>query len=119
MSEPIASPVCTYALIASGVTCSVFGLDAEAMVFGFVGGLIAQSYIPPKNDDGSAVKPWRAFLLLVAGAVIAAVFYPFADRIVGSVVDGVPKHAVKIAAAFALGVVAPLVPGFLRGKMRG
>jgi hypothetical protein len=89
------------------------------MIFGFAGALFAQTFIPMKNDDGTSVKPWRAFIFLLAGGVVAAVFYPFAEGVVGSIASGVPKHAIKVAASFTLGIVAPLLPKYLRGKLGG
>ena len=120
MTEPIATPICTAALITAGAACTFLGLDAEALIWGFAGGLIAQSYLPARAEDGAPVAAWRAFLMLAGGAVMAAALVPFApgllEKIGITAVGG--ARAVKVAGAVVLGIVAPVLPGLLR-KLAG
>lgn len=118
MAEPIATPICTTALIVSGAACTVFGLDFESAFWAFGGGLVAQTFIPAKDAKGDPVSAKRAFLMLTAGAVIGAAFTPILVNILTGMglAAGVGQTAMKIAAAVALGIVAPVIPTLLRKK---
>lgn len=135
MPEPVATPVCSTAMIMSGITCSVFGLDFEALFWGFLGGLIAQSFIPgpPKPPIGAEIefslhasRQWirmiiRSAIPLIAGAVLAAVLTPFGMNIIlgMGLGTGIGANALKIAAATVLGIIAPVIPSLLRKKSEG
>lgn len=136
MAEPIATPVCTAALVVSGLTCTFFGLDFEALFWGFAGGVIAQTFIKhpdaaqqlstiPKSFFEACVALWltvlmmlRAAIPIAAGAVLAAVLTPVGMSLImrSGIADGVAPLAVKIIAAVVLGIVAPSIPALLRRR---
>lgn len=134
MAEPVATPICTAALIMSGLTCTLFGLDFESLFWGFAGGLIAQTFIP---DASKHIEPPAAFSFaamlhfvfdliksaapIVAGAVLAAALTPVGINIITNLglAAGIGSQALKIVAALVLGIIAPTIPAMLRKRSEG
>lgn len=106
MAEPASSM--TGIAIAAGtitLTGSVLGVQYDALLAGFCGGLVSLSYLPPMRWNkiagsvigSSLVAGWFAPI----GSAAAANFFPF--------MAGAGEAAVRIAAAAALGLCAQVV----------
>lgn len=116
MSEPTASAAATVAQAAAGaagltltLTGSLFGLHFDAMLAGFAGALIAQTYVP------AGVSRARAFLQLVAAGVLSGYFSPLAVAVASKMAPWpLPEDAMQLAIGAGLGIIAPIFVPLLR-----
>jgi hypothetical protein len=115
MSDPVTMPT-TAASTAAGLagltltmTGSIFGLHFDAMLAGFAGALIAQTYVP------SAMSRLRAFLQLVAAGGISGYFSPIGVAVATKLAPWpLPLDAMQLAIGAGLGIIAPVLVPLLR-----
>ena len=109
MTEPAATTAAGAAGLTLSLSGTLFGLQYDAMLAGFAGALIAQTYVP------SAATRWRAFLQLVAAGGISGYFSPIAVAVATRLAPWpLPQDAMQLAAGAALGIVAPTLVPLLR-----
>ncbi len=91
------------------LTGTVLGLHFDAMLAGFAGALIAQTYVP------SAVSRVRAFLQLVAAGGISGYFSPLGVAVASKLAPWpLPADAMQLAIGAGLGIIAPIFVPLLR-----
>jgi hypothetical protein len=96
---------------------SAFGLQFDSMVGGFVGGLIAKTFVetPPLPGESGPQRYLRGLLELAASGVLAALITPVAEPLVAAALPGkVAPQSLHMAAAGIIGMVAPVVVPLLR-----
>ena len=120
MTDP-ATQTAAEAAAAAGVvitlTGSIFGMQFDAIMAGFVGALVAQTLV--KDELDAALTPirryLRGFVQLVAAGLLAGLIAPVAEVIAASLlpvkIATMPLH---IAVSGAIGMVAPAVVPVLR-----
>jgi len=103
-------------IIAAG---SAFGLQFDAIVGGFVGGLVAKTFVetPPEGDNAARryLRYLRGLLELAASGVLAGLMTPVAESLLAAALPGkVAPQGLHMAAAGIIGMVAPVVVPLLR-----
>lgn len=100
-------------IIAAG---SAFGLQFDAIVGGFVGGLVAKTFVEtPPEGDNAARRYLRGLLELAASGVLAGLMTPVAESLLAGALPGkVAPQGLHMAAAGIIGMVAPVVVPLLR-----
>jgi hypothetical protein len=96
---------------------SVFGLQFDAMVGGFVGGLVAKTFVetPPVVGEIAARRYLRGLIELAASGVMAGMLTPLAEPLLAAVVSAkVAPQGLHMAAAGIVGMVAPVVVPLVR-----
>jgi hypothetical protein len=103
--------------VAITVTGSILGLQFDALLGGFVGALVAQTLVtdPPIEGLTALQRYVRVFAQLLAAGMLAGFLTPIAENILaGLLPPKVPVHALHMAVAGAIGMVAPVVVPALR-----
>ena len=96
---------------------SAFGLQFDAIVGGFVGGLIAKTFVetPPLPGESGPQRYLRGLLELAVSGVLAALITPVAEPLLAAALPGkVAPQSLHMAAAGIIGMVAPVVVPLLR-----
>ena len=96
---------------------SAFGLQFDAIVGGFVGGLIAKTFVetPPLPGESGPQRYLRGLLEPAASGVLAALITPVAEPLLAAALPGkVAPASLHMAAAGIIGMVAPVVVPLLR-----
>lgn len=99
------------------LTGSIFGLQFDAIMAGFVGALVAQTLVHDEIVSGESVitRYVRGFLQLCAAGLLAGLISPVAETILAGMLPAkVPTAALHIAVAGTLGMIAPVVVPALR-----
>lgn len=99
------------------ITGSIMGLQFDTMMIGFVGALVAQTLVPPAAGAAlTAVQRYLwAFAQLLCAGLLAGILTPVVESILGSMLPTrVPAHALHVACAGIIGMVAPVIVPLLR-----
>lgn len=103
--------------VAITVTGSILGLQFDALLGGFVGALVAQTLVtdPPIEGLTALQRYVRVFAQLLAAGMLAGFLTPVVETIAAGLLPAkVPWHALHMAVAGAIGMVAPVVVPALR-----
>ena len=98
------------------VSGSIFGMQADAIMAGFIGALIGQTFVPAAS---SAPMPMIrryavAVAQLVAAGLLAGLLAPVAEAILAGMLPTVPVKALHIATAGFIGMIAPVAVPIIR-----
>lgn len=108
-AQPIpAEPVAGLTITLAG---SIMGMPFDSMMAGFVGALIAQTFVP------SGVGKVRAFAQLAAAGLLAGMLAPLAESVVFALAPATWRlslTAVHLAAGAIIGMIAPAVVPLVR-----
>lgn len=98
------------------LTGSIFGMQFDALMAGFIGALIAQTLVHDEIAGQTALQRyWRGFLQLAAAGLLAGLLAPLAESVMAGLLPmKVPAQALHIASAGVIGMVAPVVVPLLR-----
>ena len=119
MADP-ATSVAAETAAAAGVvitlTGSIFGMEFDAIMAGFVGALVAQTLVHEQIEGQTALAHyWRGFIQLSAAGLLAGLLAPLAEGIAAGLLPvKVPAQSLHIAVAAIIGMVAPVVVPLLR-----
>jgi len=103
--------------ITIGLAGSLYGMDLAAIAAGFLGGLVARTFVEASLIPGeTAIRRYmRGFLELCASGLTAGLLTPLAEPLIGMATGGkVSASGLHMAAAGVLGMVAPVVVPMLR-----
>lgn len=98
------------------VSGSVFGMDAQGILCGFVGAIIAESFMPTGFEPGTGMG--RRYVVIgvkmVAAGLLAGLVGPIAEALAANLLPGsVPAAAIHLAIPGLVGIAAPvIVPAF-------
>ena len=98
------------------LTGSIFGMEFDAMMAGFVGALVAQTLVhDPVEGETVLARYWRGFVQLAAAGLLAGLLAPLAESITAGLLPmKVSPQSLHIAVAAIIGMVAPVVVPLLR-----
>lgn len=119
MADP-ATSVAAETAAAAGVvitlTGSIFGMEFDAIMAGFVGALVAQTLVHEQIEGQTPLaRYWRGFIQLSAAGLLAGLLAPLAEGIAAGLLPvKVPAQSLHIAVAAIIGMVAPVVVPLLR-----
>lgn len=113
------------AAAAAGVTIAVFGtllgMPLDSILVGFLGALIAQTWVPMVLPAGlTRLQSYvRSFGQLLAAGLLAGIGTPLVEAILaGALPMKVPAEAAHLAAAGLIGILAPIIVPGLRHLFR-
>lgn len=103
------------------ITGTVFGMDAQSIMAGFVGALVAATFVPQRVDP--SVPAWRRYLMavlqLVGAALLAGLLAPLAEPFVARAIPGeVAARSVHVGVAGLIGIAAPVIVPLIRRKAK-
>lgn len=117
MAEPAIATGVTAAAVATGAGIFL-GLYADALIIGFVAGLVALLHVPPEVGQRT---PLRIFALVAGSAFLSGIFSPIASAAMVGYFDWarpIGADSLRFAAAAAIGggVHLPWVRHWFAGK---
>lgn len=103
------------------VTGTMFGMDAQSIMAGFVGALVAASFVPAHVDK--AAPAWKRYVSaigqLVAAALLAGLIAPLASPFVAHAIPGtVSPGSLNVGTAGLIGIAAPVLVPLIRRKAK-
>lgn len=104
-----------------GVTGTMFGMNTEAIISGFIGAVVAATFVPSHVDKAAA--PWQRYVFaigqLVAAALLAGLFAPLAVPFVAKAIPGaVSAESLNVGTAGLIGIAAPVLVPLIRRKAK-
>lgn len=117
MAEPATTVGVTAAAVATGAGIFL-GMYADALIIGFVAGLVALLHVPPAEGQRT---PLRIFALVAGSAFLSGIFAPIASAAMVGYFDWakpIDPTALRFAVAAAIGggVHLPWVRHWFAGK---
>lgn len=103
-----------------GVTGTMFGMNTEAIISGFIGAVVAATFVPSHVDKAA---PWQRYVFaigqLVAAALLAGLFAPLAVPFVAKAIPGaVSAESLNVGTAGLIGIAAPVLVPLIRRKAK-
>jgi len=99
------------------ITGSAFGMPFECIMAGFVGALVAKTFVlEPVPADKTRLQLWLiGFLQLSAAGLLAGLMSPTAEAVVAGMLPAkVAPAALQITVSGVIGMIAPVVVPLLR-----
>ena len=103
-----------------GVTGTMFGMNTEAIISGFIGAVVAATFVPSHVDKAA---PWQRYVFaigqLVAAALLAGLFAPLAVPFVAKAIPGaVSAESLNVGTAGLIGIAAQVLVPLIRRKAK-